>query len=154
MVRDDERLSGCYPGGRGVQGAAAGELAAELRSTAAVLEYQIGERRGLGAAARARWEGVFAEQFDGRAAICTRDAQRFAAGMRRAADQLDELARLAREEQQRRVQAREWVASQQREGWFERNIRDPLFGEDDLPPPPPPVDPPRIAIAAAPSARG
>ncbi len=128
----------------------AGELAAEPRSTAGVLEYQIGERRRLGAGARAQWEGVFAEQYDGRTNICTGDAQRFADGMRRAADQLEELARLAREVQQRRERAREWVAAQQHEGWFERNFLDPLC---DLPPPPPPVDPPRIAIAAAPSAR-
>ncbi len=133
--------------------AAAEELAAELRSTAGVLEYQIGERRRLATGARQQWQGVFAEQFDGRVGICAGDARRFTAAMRQAAEQLEELARLARQEQQRREQARAWVAQQESEGWLERNILDPLFGEDDLPPPPPPVEPPRIAIAAAPSAR-
>ncbi len=133
--------------------AAAGELAAELRSTAGVLEYQVGERRRIAVGAREQWEGVFAGQFDGRVGICTGDAQRFAAAMCQAAAKLEELARLARQEQQRREQARAWVEQQESEGWLERNILDPLFGEDDLPPPPPPVEPPRIAIAAAPSAR-
>lgn len=133
---------------------AAAALIAEFRSTANVLDQQVGGRRQIGAGARKQWEGSYAEQFDGRTNICTGDAQRFVVSMRKAADDLEELARLAREEQQRRVLAREWVAQQERKNWFERNVVDPvkeIFGEADLPPPPPPVEPPKISIHDVPS---
>jgi uncharacterized protein YukE len=132
---------------------AAAELVAEFRSTANVLNQQIGERKQVGAAARKQWEGAYATQFDGRLNICTGDAQRFVVSMRKAADDLEELARLARQEQQRRVLAREWVAQQERKNWFERNVVDPVkevFGEADVPPPPPRVEPPKIPIHDAP----
>ena len=41
---------------------------------------------------------------------------------------------------------------QDSEGWLERNLLDPIFGEDDLPPPPPAVQAPRIAVAGPPAA--
>jgi uncharacterized protein YukE len=133
---------------------AADALVAELRSTASVLDRQIGERKQVGAGARKKWEGSYAQQFDGRMNTCTGDAQRFVTSMRKAADDLQELARLAREEQQRRQQAREWVARQERKDWLDRNIIDPVksvFVGEDVPPPPPPRDPPKIPIHDAPS---
>ena len=127
--------------------AAAADLAAELRSCAAVLDEQIPQRHHLASLPRAEWRGRYGEAFDRRVGVCVGDAGRFAQAMRAGADDLDELARLAREEQQRRIQAREWQRHQDSEGWLERNILDPIFGEDDLPPPPPAVQAPRIAVA-------
>lgn len=123
---------------------AAASLVAELRSLATVLDWQVGERRRIAGGARKHWTGVYGDQFDGRIGICTGDAGQFATSMRDAANKLEELARLAREEQQRREQARAWVEQNDR-NWFERNVWDPVFGED-VPEPPPPKDPPRIPI--------
>jgi hypothetical protein len=125
--------------------AEAGDLAAELRSTAAVLDDQIADRHAIKQAAREAWRGRFAEQFDGRVGICAGDASRIAAAMRDAASKLDELARLAREEQERREYAREWEKNND-DGGFGDWLHDVAFGEDDLPPPPPPVEPPSIPI--------
>jgi len=132
---------------------AAEKLAKELRSTADVLYKQINERKRIGARTSvgplAEWEGSYAHQFDERLNICTGDAHHFVTSMRQAANDLDNLAELAREEQQRRELAREWVKQQSDQNWFERNIADPVsdfFGGEDVPPPPPPVDPPKIPI--------
>lgn len=137
---------------------AAEKLAKELRSTADALYKQIGERKRIGARTGAgplaQWEGSYARQFDERLSICTSDADKFVISMREAAKNLDNLAKLAREEQQRRELAREWVKQQENQNWFERNIADPVsdfFGGEDVPPPPPPVDPPKIPIIYEPS---
>jgi uncharacterized protein YukE len=123
----------------------AANLARELRSTADELDRQIGERNGSGAAARKQWRGVYGEQFDGRLKICTGDAKHFADTMRKAATGLDELAKAAQQEQDRRVKARAWVEKHNHEGWVHKHIWDPLTGGDE-PPVPPPVDPPKIPI--------
>lgn len=135
-------------------------LAAELRATATLLDWQVGERRRIAGGARAKWEGAYGGQFDGRVVTCTGDATRFATSMRDAADMLDELARLAREEQDRRVAARAWVAKQNSGGGFlglghvTDAIGDWVSG-DDMPPPPPPVEPPTIPVYdTSPAARG
>ena len=123
----------------------ASTLAAELRSTATSLEGQIAERNSIKGPAREAWRGRYAREFDGRVELCGADADRLATALRGAADDLDELARLAREEQDRREYAREWEANQD-DGGILDGIGDFVFGEDDLPPPPPPVEPPTIAI--------
>ena len=124
---------------------AAAALSAELRSTANIMDTQIGQRTQNSAGARKQWAGTYAEQFDTRMTTCNSDAQRFITSMRTAANQLDELAKLAQQEQQRRVQARAWVAQQKNKNWFARDIWDPVFG-GDAPPPPPPIQPPTIPI--------
>ncbi|HEY8545508.1 MAG TPA: DUF6531 domain-containing protein [Acidimicrobiales bacterium] len=135
---------------------AAGDLAAEMRAAATALEDQVTERETLRATARAAWLGRFADEFDTRVATAAGDAGRFVASLRDAADRLDELARLAREEQDRRVQAREWEAAQSGGGGgllgsvpvvgdVVDAVDDLLTGED-VPPPPPPVEPPAIPI--------
>jgi len=121
-------------------------LAAELRSTAGVLEGQIAERNAIEGPAREEWRGRFAVEFDGRVEVCVGDADRIAGSLREAADGLDEWARLAREEQDRREYAREWEANNDDGGLFD-SVSDWAFGEDDLPPPPPPVEPPSIPVA-------
>jgi hypothetical protein len=130
----------------------ASELAAELRTTAGVLEGQVGERNRIKEPAREHWEGRYANEFDGRVSTCTSDASRFAGSMREAARQLDEMARLAREEQDRREQAREWERNND-DGGFLDSVGDFVFGEDDLPPPPPPVEPPSIQLTESPGSR-
>jgi hypothetical protein len=125
--------------------AKATELAAELRTTATMLEFQVGERGRIKATPLEHWQGVYRGKFEGRVGICTSDASGFVTAMRDAATKLDELARLAREEQNRRVAAREWVANNDDGGVLD-SIGDFFTGEDDLPPPPPPVRPPSIGI--------
>jgi uncharacterized protein YukE len=120
---------------------AADRLAAELRGTADECENQIGRRTAIANQAAAQWRGVFAAQFADRMRICIGDAHRLAAALRRAANQLDELSRLAREEQDRREKARQWQRSQDHESVLDK-IGDFIFGEDDLPPIPDPVTPP------------
>ena len=121
--------------------ATAARLAAELRSTADTCESQIGRRTTIAHQAAAQWRGVYAVQFAERMRICTGDAHRLAAALRQAANQLDELSRLAREEQDRREKARQWQHAQDDEGLLDK-IGDFFFGEDDLPPIPDPVTPP------------
>ena len=131
---------------------AADDLSAKLRSTATVLDEQGGTRTTSHDTARASWQGRYAVEFDDRVSTCKGDASRFATSMRNAADDVDELARLAREEQDRRIAAREWIASQNDDdgglfggvpvlGDVEDAIGDGLdavgdfvFGEDDVPP--------------------
>ena len=134
---------------------AAGDLAAEMRSAATALETQMVEREVLRGTARAEWEGRFGEEFDTRVATGSGDAGRFATSLRDAADRLDELARLAQQEQDRRVQAREWEASQSGGGGLLGSVPvvgdvvdavDDLLTGEDVPPPPPPVEPPAIPI--------
>lgn len=124
--------------------AAADSLVAEFRSTATELDKQIGERKQIGAQARKQWEGSYAQQFDERMGICTGDAQRLADAMRQAADGLQELIDAARQEQQRRKQAQEWVRHHNDRNLLEK-AHDWAFGEDG-PPPSKPVDPPNIKI--------
>jgi hypothetical protein len=125
--------------------AKATELAGALRSAANVLDYQVGERRRITSDPTEHWRGRYAEEFGRRLSTCVGDAGRFVTSLREAARRLDEMARLARNEQDRREQAREWVRDN--EGGVLDAIGDFVFG-DDKPPPPPPVTPPTIPIEA------
>lgn len=89
--------------------AAAEHLASELRATAGLLREQVPHRRSFAASAKEDWQGVYSEKFDGRMNICATDAERIAAAMTKTALQVEELARLAREEQHRRDLAKEYV---------------------------------------------
>lgn len=127
---------------------AATDLAAELRSTASELDKQIIERKKIGAGARKEWAGFYGVQFDGRQTTCISDAKSLADSMRDAAKGLDELAKAAHQEQDRRVKAREWVKNHEH-----RNVVSAVWHAatdwatgDDVPPVPPPVDPPKIPI--------
>lgn len=138
---------------------AADDLVAELRSTASVLADQIGVRKRIAGKAREQWEGSYGQQFDGRLNICTGDAQRFVTKMRDAANDLEELAKLARQEQQRRVNARKWVSEQQNKSGIEEawdGFTSFLgFGEDVPPDVAPPIqEKSSIPIHDTPSDRG
>jgi len=126
---------------------AATRLASELRAAANTCEGQISRRTTIAGQAATEWRGLYARQFADRMRICTGDAQRLATALRQAADQVDELARMAREEQDRREKARQWQREQDDEGVLEK-VGDFLFGEDDLPPIPDPVTPPTFTTAA------
>jgi len=134
---------------------AAERLAARFRATAAELRNQVSSRRAFEADAKQEWRGVYSEKFTERMNICTQDAERFAQSMLLAASQLDELSRLAREEQARRDRAREWEEHERNEGLREKFV-DFVLQRDDRPPMPDPVDPPRFTIQAptAASTRG
>ncbi|WP_229076638.1 hypothetical protein [Actinoplanes sp. DH11] len=129
---------------------AATRLAAQLRGSADACEGAIPRRTAVATVATEEWRGVYARQFATRMGICVTDAQRLAAAMRQAANQVDELARLAREEQARREKAREWQRQQEEEGVLDK-IGDFLFGEDELPPVPDPITPP-VYTSPAPAA--
>ncbi|WP_306214865.1 hypothetical protein [Actinoplanes sp. RD1] len=134
--------------------AAATGLARALRAAADECEGQISGRSQLAGQAKTEWRGLYARQFDDRMRICTEDARRLAGALRQAANQVDELARLAREEQDRRLKARQWQREQEDEGFLEKGYEF-LFGEDDLPPIPDPVTPPAYTSPApATAARG
>ena len=126
---------------------AATRLATAFRSTADECESQVSRRSALADRAATEWRGRYAREFGDRMRICTDDAQRLAVALRRAADQVDELARLAREEQDRREAARRWQQEQAAEGVLEKGW-EWLFGEDDLPPIPGPVTPPTYTSPA------
>ena len=106
---------------------AATRLAAQLRSSADECEGVIPRRTSVATLATEEWRGVYARQFATRMGLCVTDAQRLATAMRQAAIQVDELARLAREDQDRREKAREWQRRQEDEGVLDK-IGDFLFG--------------------------
>jgi hypothetical protein len=65
---------------------AADDLSARLRSTATVLDEQVGTRTTSHDTARAVWRGRYAVEFDDRVSTCTGDATRFATSMWNAVD--------------------------------------------------------------------
>jgi len=117
--------------------AGAKALAARFRSVAKEVDGQIPRRRSSARQAREEWRGLYARKFDGRIKICTSDASALADAMEKAAHQLDELARLAKEEQDRRLTARKWEEDQKNKGMFE-SFTDAVgitSYDDDKPPP-------------------
>jgi hypothetical protein len=141
--------------------AAAERLATRLKASASDLRSQLPHRNRLADAARAQWRGAYEVKFGARMGVCARDFERIAAALDKAAGQVEELARLAGEEQARRTKAREWKARHdewQREQ-DSRNLIEKgldLLGGDDEPKPPDltPTDPPRLPVAApAPGSR-
>lgn len=125
------------------------DLAAELRGTASLLEDQDRQRGDLARRVRQDWLGGYAEQFDERASTCGRDAHRFREALRAAAQLVDDLVHDAAAERDRRQLAQDWVRRQDQESWYNRNVSDRIWGEDD-PPPDEPNDPPRLSVEAPP----
>lgn len=116
---------------------AAERLVAKFRSAATRLDKQVPRRQSDARTAREEWRGLYAHQFDGHVKICTSDAKAIAGAMRSAALKLEELARLAQEEQDRRVKAREWEEDQKNKSLVEK-VTDELgvtSKDDDKPPP-------------------
>jgi len=112
-------------------------LVARLRSTASRLEGQIPSRDADAEDAREEWRGLYSFKFKQRVQIGASDARAIAHAMQEAALKLEELARLAREEQDRRLVARQWEEDQRNKSLGER-ITDGLgltSYDDDRPPP-------------------
>jgi uncharacterized protein YukE len=134
----------------------AAALSAHLRRAARTLDDSIPRLGAAALHAKQDWHGAYARRFDDHMRTCTTDARRFAAAMENAAQTLDELADLAREEQQRREIARTWKAKhdeweRHRHGVLS-DITDLFGGGDPEPEPPnlPEIRPhPRVAHAPA-----
>lgn len=123
--------------------AAAERLAASFRALAARLGEQQPARGAWQAEASREFRGRYAEAFARNARTAAADAGEFAAALRSAADQVDELARLAREEQRNREAARAWHRRQQERNLLEETV-DWLTGGED--PPRPATSGPRAGV--------
>src|SRR5919112_5906835 len=84
-------------------------LVAQLTARAALLRAQGDKRNPLAAKARTDWRGVYEAKFGERMKVCLTDAGDLAKAMEKAAKQVKELAKLAREEQERRNLAKQYV---------------------------------------------
>lgn len=135
---------------------AADRLAAQCRATAVDLRSEVSHRNVLADGARKDWRGAYEVRFGERMKVFARDAERIAVAMEKAAGQVVELARLAREEQDRRTKAREW--KRQHDEWQRKkdqqsiaeDIVDWATGNDDGPEPPnlTPARPPDLPVEA------
>ena len=141
---------------------AAERLIAQFRAAASELRAQISQRNGLAGHARAAWRGAYEVKFEDRMRVCARDAERLAAAMDTAANEVQELTRLAHDEQNRRTAARAWKVrhdawqhDQDHRSLWDKGV-DTVFGDDEPKPPNlTPARPPTIPIAAPPpQARG
>jgi hypothetical protein len=146
---------------------AASRLKHSFLRAASELEDQIPRRNAYAAHVMRDWCGRYAEEFEGEhMAVTARDAHRIAAECRRCAAMLEQLAQLAREEQQRRELARAWEA--EHEAWEREqashhgiagaiaDVRDGLLGDDEPKPPDLPEIRPHPLVSDAPrvGARG
>lgn len=137
----------------------AAALSAQLRRAARTLDHSVPRLNAAAHHAKQDWHGAYARRFDDHMSKCTGDARRFVAALEGAAEKLDQLAELAREEQHRREIAREWRI---RHDEWERNrtpvlsdIGDALgIGEDEPKPPNLPEIHPRPLLAEAPPSSG
>jgi uncharacterized protein YukE len=133
--------------------AAASRLVAELRATAGTLGAQIGARNGYANGALEDWRGRYSREFRGRMQTCAHDASRLSSAMLKAAQEVEELARLAREEQDRRVAARAWKHHHDHRGIVE-TVESFFGGDHDKPPIPPPKQPPMLTAECPTAGRG
>lgn len=134
--------------------AAAERLAAQFRATANLLLTQVSQRNTLADAARKDWKGAYEVRFGHNMQICGEDAERLAFAMDDAAAQVDELARLAKAESDRRAKAREWKVRHDK--WKHKHDHestvhkwwDNTVGNSHEPKPPnlKPIDPPSSII--------
>lgn len=97
---------------------AAEALVAQLNARASLLRAQRSRREALANTARTDWRGVYEVKFGARMKICVTDGGRLADAMELAAKQVQELAQLAREEQQRRDVAKQY--ERDLKAWQER----------------------------------
>ncbi len=124
--------------------AAADSLVGELLATARVLGRDISDREQFSRRARQSWEGPHAQQFDGRNRICAGDARRFETALRAAVQAIEQLARLATEEERRRAAVRAGIQQ-----WHAACLQADAYQQPRPPwqryvPQTPPIEPPRI----------
>jgi hypothetical protein len=139
---------------------AASRLKHSFLRAASELEDQIPRRHAYAEHAMRDWRGRYAQEFESEHMAATAgDARRLAAECRRCADMLEELAQLAREENERRKLARAWEA--EHKAWereqAHRNlieaVGDGLFGDDEPKPPDLPETKPHPRVAQDPGIR-
>ena len=141
---------------------AADDLAARFTATAGLLRSQVPQRENLVTAGRVDWKGSYEVKFGARMEVCKSDAGKLADALEDAAKQVKELARLAKDEQDRRTKAREWRIEHdawQREHDQKSGLEqgfDSLFHRDEAPEPPPlkPNPEPKLPIMEPPSQTG
>ena len=109
---------------------AARSLSNALRITAGELQIQIPRRNAFAVEARRDWQGEFAGKFITRMTYCTVDASRLAEAMLDAANKVNELSLLAREEQERREMARAWKI--EHDAWVQQEILSGLNSASHL----------------------
>jgi hypothetical protein len=146
---------------------AASRLKHSFLRAASELEDQIPRRNAYAAHAMRDWRGRYAKEFEGEhMAVTARDAHRIAAECRRCAAMLEQLAQLAREENERRALARAWEA--EHKAWEREqashhgisgaiaDVGDALLGDDEPKPPELPEIKPHPLVSDAPGvgARG
>jgi uncharacterized protein YukE len=138
----------------------AAALSAQLRRAARTLDDSIPRIAAAALHAKQDWRGAYARRFDDHMTKCTTDARRFAAAMEDAAATLDELADLARKEQQRREIARAWKVRhdewEKHHGGIVNTLKDLATGDGDPEPKPPdlPEITPHPRVAHAPASSG
>jgi len=137
----------------------ASEVTAQLRRTARMLDARVPRMRSAAHDAKEDWHGAHARRFDDHMEICTSDAAKFVTALEQAAEMLDQLAQLAREEQNRREIARAWKI--EHDEW-ERNhdggiggfLHDTLLGSGEPKPPDLPEIHPQPLVAESPPSAG
>jgi len=98
---------------------AAEDLAARFRASAALVAAgQLPRRSELAGTAREDWAGRYAGIFDTRVRQCASDAERLSEALSDAAGKVEQLAQEAREEQERRDRANEYLI--EHAAWRER----------------------------------
>lgn len=135
-------------------------LSAELRGAASQLDGQIPRRNSMATHAKEDWRGAYSRKFDGHMKICTSDAAKISTALEEAAATLDELAQLAREEQERRDTAQAWKVKhdawkqeQSNDGLLE-NAWDGVAGDDEPKMPDLPVKTPPTRTIPSPVSGG
>lgn len=136
----------------------ASKLKHELERAAELLEDQTATRRSQANHAKEDWHGRYVSVFERQHMSCTiDDAKAIAAEMRRCAKMLEQLANLAKQENQRRALAREWQAKHDE---WERNRGDgigqflkDIDGTEEPKPPNVPEITPQPFVATSPPSR-
>jgi hypothetical protein len=133
----------------------ASRLQREFEHAAELLEDQIPSRRSRASHAKDGWDGRYASVFEHQHMSCTiDDARAIAAEMRRCAKMLEQLANLAKQENERRAIAREWQA--EHDEWERKRgdgvgqwVKD-LDGTEEPKPPDVPEIKPQPFVATSP----
>ena len=118
-------------------------LKSAFTNAASLLETQASSRSSLVTTAREEFRGYFEELFASNARTAASDAEDIATALRNAAGFVEDLAQKAREENERRRLAREFIAEQQHlkdKFGALKDFHDSVMGEPE-PPVGPPSDP-------------
>ena len=127
--------------------AAATTLASRCRTAASAIDGQAGSRASWVEHALVDFKGYYSELFRGNGSVQAADARLLASRLREVADGVEQLAREARSEQQRRETARAWKRRQDERGFWD-HVAD-WFTGGEQPPVGPPAEPVSLSFAQA-----